>query len=58
MDFQFSGQNGNVMGRCIKWLRTHLKAINLYAGETAHSSMRGLAVTLRMLCLEDRCVKL
>ena len=37
-------------------LRTHLKAINLYAGETAHSSRRGLAITLRMLGLDDSSI--
>ena len=37
-------------------LRTHLKTINLYAGETAHSSRRGLAITLRMLGLEDNSI--
>ena len=37
-------------------LRGHLEAINLYAGETAHSSRRGLAITLRMLCFDDNSI--
>ena len=37
-------------------LRTHLKAVNLYAGETAHSGRRGLAITLRMLGLDDNSI--
>lgn len=34
-------------------LRTHLKAIDSYAGETAHSGRRGCAIALRMLGLAD-----
>ena len=37
-------------------LRTHLKAVNLYAGETAPSGRRGLAITLRMLGLDDNSI--
>ena len=37
-------------------LRGHLEAINLYAGETAHSSRRGLAITLRMLGVDDNSI--
>ena len=34
-------------------LKTHLTAINLYDGETSHSSRRGCAITLRMLGVSD-----
>ena len=37
-------------------LRIHLKAMNLYAGETSHSGRRGLAITLRMLGLNDNSI--
>ncbi len=34
-------------------LKKHLSAVNLYQGETSHSSRRGCAITLRMLGLTD-----
>ena len=34
-------------------LRMHLKSINLYEGETSHSTRRGCAITLRMLGVDD-----
>lgn len=37
-------------------LRLHLKAINLYEGETSHSSRRGCAITLRMLGVADNTI--
>lgn len=37
-------------------LQTHLKAINLFAGETTHSCRRGLAITLRMLGTDDSSI--
>ncbi|WAR14864.1 hypothetical protein MAR_004969 [Mya arenaria] len=37
-------------------LKCHLKAINLYNGESAHSSRRGCAIVLRMLGLADTSI--
>ena len=34
-------------------LKMHLKAINLYEGETSHSTRRGCAITLRMMGIND-----
>ena len=34
-------------------LKLHLKGLNLYDGETSHSSRRGCAITLRMLGVSD-----
>ena len=35
-------------------LRKHLTAINIYEGETSHSSRRGCCITLRMLGVADK----
>ncbi|CAC5382313.1 unnamed protein product [Mytilus coruscus] len=37
-------------------LKTHLMNINLYQGETSHSSRRGCAITLRMLGVDDQAI--
>lgn len=37
-------------------LRTHLRAVNLYEGESSHSSRRGCAITLRMLGVQDELI--
>ena len=34
-------------------LKMHLTAINLYEGETSHSTRRGCAITLRMMGIND-----
>ena len=34
-------------------IKMHLKAINLYEGETLHSTRRGCAITLRMMGVND-----
>lgn len=34
-------------------IKMHLKAINLYEGETSHSTRRGCAITLRMMGVND-----
>lgn len=34
-------------------LKMHLKAINLYEGETSHSSRRGCSIALKLLGLDD-----
>jgi hypothetical protein len=35
-------------------LKLHLNTLNLYEGETSHSSRRGCAITLRMLGVDDQ----
>ena len=35
-------------------LKLHLNTLNLYDGETSHSSRRGCAITLRMLGVDDQ----
>lgn len=37
-------------------LEIHLSAINLYQGETLHSSRQGCAITLRMLAVNDQAI--
>lgn len=37
-------------------LEIHLSAINLYQGETSHSSRQGCAITLRMLGVNDQAI--
>lgn len=37
-------------------LKTHLQAINLYAGESAHSSRRGCSLALRLLGVSDTII--
>ena len=37
-------------------LRPHLQAVNLYEGESSHSSRRGCAITLRMLDVRDNLI--
>ena len=35
-------------------LKLHLNTLNLYEGETSHSSRRGCAITLHMLGVDDQ----
>ena len=38
-------------------LRLHLRAVNLYEGESSHSSRRGCAITLKMLDVKDDIIR-
>ena len=38
-------------------LRTHLRAVNLYEGESSHSSRHGCAIMLKMLDVDDDIIK-